>query len=199
LQIKNLEFNFKLDNIYFRNCEYEDITQVIYVNRRTLPENYSRYTFLSMLRLYKDLFFVAVDVEKDAVIGYIMNKLDEGRSLFRKEEGVILKGHVFSVGVLHEYRRRGIASALLALGFKAMMSRGVKEIFLEVRVSNIPAIKLYEKFRMKIVDELPKYYADGENAYVMAVRVEDCEDIVDEIVDYLVKNGKIISGEENGI
>ena len=188
MQIKNLDLRFNLDNIYFRRCEYEDLAQVIFVNRKTLPENYSRYTFLSMLRTYPDLFYVAVDSKEDKIIGYIMNKIDRGYPFLKPEKRIIQKGHVFSVGVLHEYRRRGIASGLLALGFKAMMNREVEEIFLEVRVSNAPAIKLYEKFKMRIVQVIPYYYADGENAYVMAVSTEEVKDIVLEIMNYLTQN-----------
>ncbi len=187
----HLEFKFDLDGIYFRNCLFEDIAHVMHVNRMTLPEKYSRYTFLWLLRTYPDLFYVAIDEEESKVIGYIMNKIDTGYSFFEQSNRVIEKGHVFSIGVLREYRKRGIASALLALGFKAMIRRGVEEIFLEVRVSNIPAIKLYEKFGMIIVDKVPYYYADGETANVMAVKVDRVEQIVNYITDYLEKNGKI--------
>lgn len=200
MQIKNLEFRFNLSGIHFRHCQYEDIAQVIYCNRATLPENYSRYTFLSMLRTYPDLFYVAVDEKEDKIVAYIMNKIDTGYPFLRKDKVIITKGHVFSIGVLEKYRKRGIASALLALAFKAMMKRNVEEIFLEVRVSNTPAIRLYEKFRMKIVHEIPHYYADGENAYVMAVNVTDTIDIVNAIVDFLHAHNKVIdnlSGDIN--
>jgi len=43
-----------------------------------------------------------------------------------------------------------------------------KEVYLEVRVSNTPAIRLYEKLGFKIVKVLEGYYSDGENAYLMA-------------------------------
>lgn len=187
----NVEFRFELEDIYFRTCLYEDIAQVMYVNRMTLPENYSRYTFLSLLRAYPDLFYVAISGKEDRIVGYIMNKIDTGYSFFEPVREIIKKGHVFSIGVLREYRKRGIATSLLALGFNAMMRRGVKEIFLEVRVSNTAAIKLYEKFNMVIVDKIPYYYADGETANIMAVKVEKVSDIVNYIVNYLAKNGRI--------
>lgn len=190
LQIKNLEFKFQLENILFRHCRFEDIAQVMHVNRVTLPENYSRYTFLSLLRTYPDLFIVAVDENKDQIVGYIMNKIDTGYSFFDKSSAIIKKGHVFSIGVLPGYRKRGIATGLLGLAFNYMFKRSVSEIFLEVRVSNIPAIKLYEKFGMKKVDTIPYYYADGETAYVMAVKTTDVYDIAKKIATYLIKTDK---------
>jgi len=42
------------------------------------------------------------------------------------------------------------------------------ECYLEVRVSNTPAINLYSKLGFMIVKIMKGYYADGEDAYVMA-------------------------------
>jgi len=191
LEIKKYHVKLKLDNILFRNCEFEDIPHVMYVNRATLPENYSRYTFLAIWRLYRDMFFVAIDLISDKIVGYVMNKVDTGPSFFDKRK-VVSKGHVFSVGVLKEYRRRGIATCLMALAFKAMKQRRLHEVFLEVRVSNIPAIKLYEKIGMRIIGRIKRYYADGEDAYIMAALMDDVIDFAENVIDYLVKNSKVV-------
>jgi ribosomal-protein-alanine N-acetyltransferase len=54
-------------------------------------------------------------------------------------------------------------------GMEAMKNvYDAKEVYLEVRVSNTPAIRLYEKLGFKIVKVLEGYYSDGENAYLMA-------------------------------
>jgi len=42
------------------------------------------------------------------------------------------------------------------------------EVYLEVRVSNTPAISLYEKLGFRVVGRIPRYYSDGEDAYIMA-------------------------------
>jgi len=183
--------NFRLENIFFKRCDFREIPSVIHVNRETLPENYSRYTFLSIWRLFKDYFWVAIDDTIDDIIGYIMNKIDKGRPLLCEDEHYIKKGHIFSLGVLAKYRRRGIASALFAISTKKMIDDGIKEVFLEVRVSNMPAITLYKGFKMKIVGEIPNYYADGENAYIMAAKKSDLIDKVTNIFEFLQNNHKI--------
>ncbi len=48
-----------------------------------------------------------------------------------------------------------------------------KDIFLEVNVNNVEAIKLYQKFNFEIINIRPKYY-NGLDAYVMK-RVKDNE------------------------
>lgn len=44
---------------------------------------------------------------------------------------------------------------------------GWDQVVLEVRKSNIPAIKLYEGMGFKVAGERPKYYKDGETALIM--------------------------------
>ncbi len=78
-------------------------------------------------------------------------------------------GHVISIAVLPEYRRLGIASALLKNAMKILKEvYDCSEVFLEVRVSNTPAINLYEKLGFMKVDRIKRYYIDGEDAYLMA-------------------------------
>jgi [ribosomal protein S18]-alanine N-acetyltransferase len=48
---------------------------------------------------------------------------------------------------------------------------GAQEFILEVRVSNTPAIGMYEKHQYTKIKTLEAYYRDGENAYMMALRI----------------------------
>jgi len=49
-----------------------------------------------------------------------------------------------------------------------MVSYKVKECYLEVRESNLPAVELYKKLGFEIARTIRNYYADGETAFVMA-------------------------------
>lgn len=179
---------FRLEDILIRRCQFVDIGGVIYVNRKTLPENYSKYLFLSMYRVFGDIFFVAIHKKTGKVVGYCMNKMEENTKSFFTDK-VVLKGHIFSIGVLPDFRRRGIASALLAISMDKMFRKGCKELFLEVRVSNIPAQSLYRKFNFKIVARIPAYYADGEDAYVMATNKDLSFPILEGVLFELKKIG----------
>jgi len=144
-----------------RDFRPEDLERVIFINRTCLPENYSRGFFLSLHKSYPDLFLVA---ERDGeVVGYIMCRI-EG-TIWRPR---LKRGHVISIAVLPEHRRKGIATALLKEALSRMAERyGASECYLEVRVSNTPAIRLYEKLGFKKTDVVPRYYLDGEDAYIM--------------------------------
>jgi [ribosomal protein S18]-alanine N-acetyltransferase len=149
-----------------RRCEDRDLTSVVNINMVTLPEHYSDYFFESLLRELPEAFIVA-EVD-DKVIGYIMCKIEFGFSNFRKL-GFVKKGHVVSVAVLDQHRGKGIGKALMLEGINGVVSRKSDEIYLEVRISNTQAIRMYQKLGFQIKSRLRSYYRDGEDAYLMAL------------------------------
>ena len=152
-----------------REASAADLTKVIMINRRCLPENYTYFFFNSILQNYPRTFLVA-EVDGD-IAGYVMCRVERGFSKLSKLNLTRL-GHVISIAVLPEYRRRGIAKALLTRAMKVLKEEyGCEEVYLEVRVSNQPAISLYRKLGFEIVKISRRYYVDGEDAYIMARRL----------------------------
>ena len=99
-------------------------------------------------------FFAAV--QGGEVVGYI---------------GCILvcgEGSITNVAVKKSARRTGVASCLLEALISALKKEGAESIFLEVRLSNTPAQKLYEKFNFCVCAERRDFYRNPtENAYIM--------------------------------
>jgi len=153
-----------------RRARFSDLGKVIEINRKCLPENYPEWFFRDHLVNWGEAFLVAeVDGE---VVGYVMCRVELGLGVIVK--GLVRRGHVISLAVLPEHRRKGIATALMKEALKVLRDKyGCKEVYLEVRVSNLPAIKLYEKLGFKRVKIIPMYYADGEDAYLMARSLEN--------------------------
>ena len=149
-----------------RRCELGDIIPVMEINLRTLPEHYSDYFYESLLEELPEAFIVAEISGK--IIGYIMCKLEHGFSNFRKL-GFVKKGHVVSVAVIDEHRRKGYGSVLVDEAVKGVKTIQGSELYLEVRCSNNDAVRLYEKLGFSIIQRLKAYYRDGEDAYVMAI------------------------------
>jgi ribosomal-protein-alanine N-acetyltransferase len=75
---------------------------------------------------------------------------------------------IATIGVLPEYRTRGIGAALLR-ACEAQVD--VPVIRLVVRPSNQSAIRLYERFGYASMGRWRKYYSDGEDGAVMEKRV----------------------------
>lgn len=156
-------------NFRLRKFNTNDLERITYINRTCLPENYSDYFFVDLHRRFPETFIVAE--ENGEVVGYIMCRIETGlsSSIFR---GLIKKGHIVSVAVMQEYRRKGIGEALVAKAMENMRLYKAKHCFLEVRVANTAAVDLYKKLGFDVSRTVLGYYADGEDAYVMEVKLE---------------------------
>lgn len=68
------------------------------------------------------------------------------------------------------FRRQGVAARLLTVVLERSVAAGLDAAWLEVRVSNVAAISLYERFGFRTVARRTAYYADGEDALVMCCK-----------------------------
>lgn len=138
------------------------------INRSCLPENYNHAFFLMLYYRFPKTFLVAT--ASNIVVGYVMCRIELGLSE-RQRFNLTKKGHIVSLAVLPEFREKGVGNDLVSNALKGMTGYGAKESYLEVRVSNIPAINLYEKLGFAVVRTKRSYYKDGEDAYIMAKAV----------------------------
>lgn len=159
----------KEDQYVIREANENDILVVMNINRVSLPENYSYAFFYSILKSYPKAFLVA---EFSGIIGgYIVSRVEH---IFSKFEKLRIKraGHIVSIAVLPQYRGKGVGKAILIKCLEALKNMyRCDEAFLEVRVSNKTAIRLYEKIGFTILDIAHNYYIDGEDAYIMAIKL----------------------------
>lgn len=78
---------------------------------------------------------------------------------------------ILNIAVSPHDRRQGIARKMMAWALDEGRRQGCTEAFLEVRVSNGAAIKLYECFGFSAIRIRRKYYRDGEDALVMRAKL----------------------------
>jgi len=79
------------------------------------------------------------------------------------------EAHVVTIGVRNSQRNRGLGEWLLISIIDMAVRLGAKTVTLEVRVSNVTARQLYEKYGFSIAGTRKKYYSDnGEDAYIMS-------------------------------
>ena len=78
------------------------------------------------------------------------------------------EGDVVTLAVLPKFRRQGMAMKLMKAVLGYAEAEGINYLFLEVRVSNLPARTLYERLGFTTVGLRPDYYeAPRENALLM--------------------------------
>ena len=155
-------------NIKLRRFKPSDLDGVVRINRECLPENYTDLFFINLFKRFPETFIVAeVDGE---IVGYIMCRIETGIPSF-KVLGISKKGHVISLAVLPNHHRKGIGYQLMREATQAMVNYKAKECYLEVRESNIPAVNLYKKLGFETTRAIRNYYADGEDAFLMAAQL----------------------------
>jgi len=93
-------------------------------------------------------------VDGDAMVGFVAGDP-------RPSDGW---GWIATIAVIPHYHRRGIGRSLLHACEELL---GVPRARLTVRMSNLPAISLYEKEGYSTIDIWKSYYDDGENAMLM--------------------------------
>lgn len=148
-----------------REVRREELEAVREINRKTLPENYPSFYFELHYKNFGKAFLVAQVQER--IVGYVMCRVEYDNLFTANKVG--RRGHVISIAVLEGWRGRGIGYSLMVNAMEAMRKYyGAEEYYLEVRVSNEPAIRLYKKLGFNVVRVLPGYYLDGEDAYLMA-------------------------------
>ena len=154
-----------------RSFRSDDLNRVMDINVECLPENYSSFFYRDLYRRFPKAFVVA---EADGEIqGYIMCRIERGLSKLRGIRPTKLC-HVVSIAVREPYRRRGMASRLIQRSMKNSKEEyNASECFLEVRIGNEAALKLYEKLGFEKVKRNYGYYLDGEDAWVMAIFIEE--------------------------
>lgn len=135
----------------------KNLKEVLKLNLRCFKagENYTKYTFSYLLSEPRTLSYRAVSASGN-MVGFIFIMINES--------GI---GHITTVGVAPEHRRRGLAGRLLQQAERALRNRGIGTLSLEVRVGNKPAQDLYRNFGYAIVQRLNEYYNNGEDGFLM--------------------------------
>jgi ribosomal-protein-alanine N-acetyltransferase len=136
-----------------RRLAYADLPQVIAIERRAFPTPWSLAMFV--LELSKPSGICLAAVREDRIVGYLVcSRYDT-------------VWHVMNVAVDERLRRGGIATALLQRLFERADRAGA-QYTLEVRLSNDPAIALYERFGFHSAGVRRGYYHDNkEDALIM--------------------------------
>jgi ribosomal-protein-alanine N-acetyltransferase len=75
-------------------------------------------------------------------------------------------GHIITINVPPNYRRKGIATKLLCEIEGLLKQKGITECRLEVREDNNSAIKLYHKLSYQTIGKLDRYYGKKHGLYL---------------------------------
>jgi ribosomal-protein-alanine N-acetyltransferase len=80
-------------------------------------------------------------------------------------------GHIISIDVLPDARRRGLGSQLLVQAEHRLHTAGCHGVILETAVDNAAAIAFYQRHGYKVVRTVHGYYSNGLDALVLSKRL----------------------------
>ena len=141
--------------VVLRKLETSDLDSVEAIERASYPTPWSRSMFAAELGKPSALALGAY-LETGELVGYAF------------VSRYVDAWHVMNVAVDPELRRRGIATDLLERLFELTGSDQRRGYTLEVRVSNVDAIRLYERLGFESRGIRRGYYTDNrEDALIM--------------------------------
>lgn len=144
-----------------------DLDRILQIENQSFPKSpYDWTTFVSLHDLYLETFLVCVgltDSRKEGELwGYIIFSQD---------------GHIISIAVHPQRRRRGIGRDLLE---RAMNSPRLKKLWAEVRRGNQGAQAFYLKMGFQVKGVVSNYY--GNEDALMMVWIPNSPDPIEPVV-----------------
>lgn len=136
----------KIKNLKIVKAENNHLDDIHIIEKESFTDSWSIESLKSEISNKNTIFLVAV-YEKE-VLGYILGKVS------------IESADILKIAVKLQFRRFGVSKLLLKAFIDSAIKFGIKELFLEVRVSNNVAINLYKLFGFKVVGIRKNFYAD---------------------------------------
>ncbi len=147
-----------MKQILIRNMREEDLQSVVLIERMSFSFPWSETSFLN--EIHKSRALSRVAVSDDKVVGHMC------------AEYVADEGHILNLAVHQDYRKMGIATALVENILEDLKINACRFLYLEVRDSNYIAKRLYQGFGFRIVGIRKKYYvAPVEDAVIMMLEI----------------------------
>lgn len=142
------------------------IHQVQHIEKKTFPRREAMDFCTELQKRNMDLIIIVDDTGVNATV---RPKLVSYLVFVHLKAGNAVLLH--KVCVAQEYRRRGIAKAVLETQAETLKKQGCTKIQLWVDAGNVPARRLYEALGLEEVSKVNDYYAIGRTGIQMIWRL----------------------------
>jgi ribosomal-protein-alanine N-acetyltransferase len=114
------------------------------------------------------------ELESNRLANYLVARVGEQVVGYGGMWLMVDEAHITTFAIDPRWRRQHIGERLLLAFLDLAMDRSAHEATLEVRLSNLPARRLYEKYGFRPVGLRPRYYSDdNEDALIMTTEPLD--------------------------
>jgi len=133
-----------------RPFSFSDLDSILQIESQSFPKSpYDWTTFFNLHALYPETFLVYINTNRgrkdEEVLGYIIFTQD---------------GHIISIAVHPQNRRKGIGRKLLRRVMEAPPQ--LNRVWAEVRSSNLGAQAFYSKMGFQMTGSIPNYYGNED-------------------------------------
>lgn len=162
----------KEDAITIDFMRKEDMDQVLAIEQESFSKPWSKNLFLSEFRspAVSTLLVARAEWPERAVAGYIVFWVVAGEA------------HLLNLAVAPRFRMKGIGRQLTLAALKRAYERGARRVFLEVRMSNAAAQKLYSSIGFAGTSVRRDYYdSPVEDALVMTLEQGPFQSVINHL------------------
>ena len=148
------------DAITFGHANLSDLDAIFKIEQLSFPTPWPRSVIAGEID-GRSWSRVTVATHGDTLLGYMVYWI------------VTTEVHLLNLAVDPGQRRNGIAKKLMIYLIETSRSANLKEILLEVRLSNLSGKNLYRQLGFEEIAIRPKYYSDNqEDALVMLLQLD---------------------------
>lgn len=137
-----------------RHYQNRDLAEVWQVASDSLREHYDPTIFTQLVPYWPDGLIVIEDLGR--VIGFVFGVMSGPQ-----------QARVLMLAVDRSYRGAGLGTLLTQEFFRECGKRGIRQVSLEVRASNMGAQRFYQRLGFFVVRRVPRYYSDGEDGILL--------------------------------
>jgi ribosomal-protein-alanine N-acetyltransferase len=139
-----------------RTLSDRDLDEIVAIEKASFSNPWTREMYVRELQNPDVSFLYVLRVPGDGIVAFCSFWL------------VLDELHINNLAVRDDFRGRGVGTALLEHAIQAGASRGAERATLEVRRSNAPARRLYERLGFEVAATRPNYYVSpSEDALIL--------------------------------
>lgn len=148
-----------MENITIHKMQEVHVEDVYKISKDSFPMPWSKEELIK--EVYRNQSCNLVALKDNKVIGFV-------QSWFFIDEADII-----NIAVNKKFRNNKIGHKLLIAVLENLKKSNIDTVFLEVRISNHQAEKLYKSVGFKVLYIRENYYMDGEDAYLMVLDIKN--------------------------
>jgi ribosomal-protein-alanine N-acetyltransferase len=138
-----------LGSYVVKRTNKENISDLRRINEIVLPVNYAKKVYDQIVHFNRFSYIVYDGDRPIAAVGCRLEEKDLSK----------YKLNIMTLSVLEEYRRQGIGTALVKLIVASCKGiTKIAEVYLNVQISNLEAVKLYESLGFAVTHRIENYY-----------------------------------------